>query len=444
MSELPVAVIGAGPQGLAAAAHLLERGLLPIVLEAGDGPAAAVAEWSHIQTFSPWPELVDAAASRLLKSTGWSEPAAGYPTGQEWLDGYLTPLAEALGERIRYCTRVVGVSRRGHDRVVTAGRDEVPFVVQSTDHLGHESRLIAQAVIDASGTWSQPNPAGADGLPAIGERQAAAAGTLSYLPPTRAQSANLAGKHAVIVGSGHSAMTAVIEFAKFARRQQSTRVTWVLRRDVVGDTFGGGDADALVQRGALGTRAREVVNSGLVSMVTGFRTAQIELDGDQAIMVAEDGRALPAADRVVVLTGFRPDLSFLAEMRLDLDPVLQAPMKLAPEIDPNVHSCGSVPPHGAAELAHPAEPGLYLVGMKSYGRAPTFLALTGYEQVRSVAAALAGDQQAAGRVELVLPETGVCTGFGIADDANDAADSCCGDESPASEPLSLSLDPIGG
>ena len=129
------------------------------------------------------------------------------------------------------------------------------------------------------------------------------------------------------------------------------------------------------------------------------------------VLVAEDGRRLAPADRVVVLTGFRPDLSFLSEMRLELDPILQAPVRLAAEIDPNVHSCGSVPPHGAAELAHP-EPGLYLVGMKSYGRAPTFLALTGYEQVRSVVAELTGDHEAAARVELTLPDTGVCGGAG--------------------------------
>jgi hypothetical protein len=90
---------------------------------------------------------------------------------------------------------------------------------------------------------------------------------------------------------------------------------------------------------------------------------------------------------------------------LALDPVLQAPIKLAPQIDPNVHTCVSVPPHGAAELAHPDEPDVYVVGMKSYGRAPTFLALTGYEQVRSVTAELAGDYKAARRVELVVPGT---------------------------------------
>jgi hypothetical protein len=81
---------------------------------------------------------------------------------------------------------------------------------------------------------------------------------------------------------------------------------------------------------------------------------------------------------------------------------------MAPLIDPNVHSGGSVPPHGFIELSHP-EPGYFIVGMKSYGRAPTFLLRTGYEQVRSVVAALAGDLDAASRIELVLPATGACS-----------------------------------
>jgi hypothetical protein len=251
------------------------------------------------------------------------------------------------------------------------------------------------------------------------------------------QAAVFANKHVMIVGSGHSAMTAVIEFAGVARQNPDTRLTWVMRRGAVGDAFGGGDADALPQRGALGQHAREAIDAGLVELVTGFRTERVRPMDGMVVLVAEDGRGLPPADHVVVLTGFRPDLSFLTEMRLELDPILQAPIKLAPEIDPNVHSCGSVPPHGAQELAHP-EHGLYLVGMKSYGRAPTFLAMTGYEQVRSVAAELAGDRDAARRVELVLPETGVCSGAGLFEDAADAdPEHGCGTSPAALGPVAL-------
>ncbi len=98
----------------------------------------------------------------------------------------------------------------------------------------------------------------------------------------------------------------------------------------------------------------------------------------------------------------------MRELRLALDTSLESPVALAPLIDPNVHSCGTVPPHGVEELSHPEE-NFYIVGMKSYGRAPTFLTLTGYEQVRSIVAALTGDYEAARNVELILPETGVCS-----------------------------------
>jgi thioredoxin reductase len=445
MSGLPVVVIGAGPQGLAAAAHLSERGLEPLVLEAGARAGAAIEHWGHVRTFSPWPELLDPASARLLKTTGWAAQRHGYPTGREWIDGYLAPLAAVLGDRVRYGARVQAVSRCGRDRLVSAGRAEQPFVVHVTAADGTESRLEARAVIDASGTWEQPNPAGADGIPAIGERAAAAAGVVSYVPPNRADAAALAGKHVVVVGSGHSAMTAVIDLADIVREDSATTVTWVLRRSVVGDAFGGGAADDLPQRGALGVRSREAVDAGNVMLLTGFRTERIDRVDGRAIVTADDGRRLPPADHVVALTGFRPDLSFLSEMRIELDPILQAPVKLAPSIDPNGHSCGSVLPHGAVELAHP-EPDLYIVGMKSYGRAPTFLAMTGYEKVRSVAAQLARDYEAARRVELVLPDTGVCTGAGLFDDPDgeSTGGSRRGPATSSLPPSSSSLNPIGG
>ena len=209
-----------------------------------------------------------------------------------------------------------------------------------------------------------------------------------------------------------------------------------MRRGEVGAAFGGGQDDQLPARGALGLRAKKAVDDGLLTVVTGFRTAAVEPTTDgQVVMVSDTGARIEAVDEVIASTGFRPDLSWLSEIRLDLDPVLQAPTALAPLIDPNVHSCGTVYPHGVAELTHP-EPGFYVVGMKSYGRAPTFLAMTGYEQVRSIAAALAGDHDAAARVELTLPETGVCGGAGVFDDpaadtaTEAAAGGCCGAPEP--------------
>jgi hypothetical protein len=203
---------------------------------------------------------------------------------------------------------------------------------------------------------------------------------------------------------------------------------WILRRGITGSTYGGGEADELPARGALGLRAKAAVENGYASAATGFRTESVERDADgRMVLVAEDGRRLGPVDEVIALTGFRPDLSFVSELRLGLDERLQAPTALAPLIDPNVHSCGTVYPHGVNELSHP-EQGVYLVGMKSYGRAPTFLAMTGYEQVRSITAALAGDQDAAERVELTLPETGVCGGAGLFDEPENAEQSgggCC-------------------
>lgn len=436
----PVVVIGAGPQGLAAAAHLLERGLEPLVLESGEGPAAAVAEWGHVRLFSPWPELTDAASRRLLEPTGWMMPEKGYPTGAQWIDGYLAPLAAALGERVRYGASVAGVGRKGRDLSVDAGRAGQPFVVHVRRPDGSEERIEAGAVIDASGTWGTPSPAGADGLPALGELVAVDTGLLEYRMPSIEDAKDQAGQHVLVIGSGHSAATTIGTLTRVAKREPGTRITWVLRRGTVGNTFGGGSADELPERGALGQRAKQAVEDGLVDLVTGFRTEQILIEDGQVVLVAEDGRRLDPATKVFVSTGFRPDLSFLSEVRLDLDVRLQAPVKVASEVDPSLHSCGSIRATGAADLAHP-EPGFYIVGAKSYGRAPTFLALTGFEQVRSVVAAIVGDQEAAERVDLILPDTGVCGGSGEFDapDETAGAGSCC---APVPQLIQLGTAPV--
>ncbi|MEU4364906.1 FAD-dependent oxidoreductase [Promicromonospora sp. NPDC023987] len=440
MSTLPVVVVGAGPIGLAAAAELVERGLEPLVLERGTQPGAAVADWNHVRLFSSWSELVDLAAERLLTPTGWQRPAPqGYPTGREWVAAYLSPLADALGDRVRLGAEVVGVARRGRDRVVDAGRDTEPLTVHVRRADGSEELITARAVIDASGTWHTPNPLGGDGLPSLGER--ATSDRIAYRIPDLADAdvrARYAGKHVVVAGSGHSALTALVALSGLAEQDPATRISWVLRRGAVGDTFGGGEADQLPARGALGLRAKSAVEAGVVSVVTGFRTEAIARAADGRLLLSSpEGHRVETVDEVVAMTGFRTDLTWLSELRLELDPTLQAPVMLAPLIDPNVHSCGTVYPHGVKELTHP-EPNVFLAGMKSYGRAPTFLATTGYEQVRSIAAALAGDHEAAERVELQLAETGVCGGAGLFDEpeADASAGGCC---AAPSEPELISL-----
>jgi thioredoxin reductase len=408
--RLPVAVIGAGPIGLAAAAHLLARGETPVLLEAGDAPGASIRQWRHVRLFSPWKYLVDPVARGLLSEGGWEEPdAEALPTGGELLAAMLEPLAAhpRIAPHLRLGGRVTAVTRWGHDRVKTAGREAAPFEVVMRTADGGEERLLARAVIDASGTWTRPNPLGAGGVPAAGEEASA---RIRYGIPDvlGAERERYAGRRVLVVGSGHSAFNALLDLATLARQEPGTEVTWAVRRTDVSRMWGGQGKDALAARGSLGTRLRRAVERGGVRLVTGFRAARILETAAGALVEGQDGTRIGPVDEIVAATGFRPDLAITRELRLALDPVLESPVALAPLIDPDVHSCGTVYPHGAAELAHP-EPGFYTVGMKSYGRAPTFLLLTGYEQVRSVVCKLTGDEAGARAVELVLPETGVCS-----------------------------------
>lgn len=443
----PVVIIGAGPIGLAAAANAVERGMDFVVLEAGRDAGAAIGEWAHVRLFSSWSELVDPAARRLLDAAGtWTAPDDGaYPTGGEWRRAYLQPLADLLGAshggEVRFNTRVVGVSRAGRDLLVDSGRESDPFAVHVEGPAGRE-RLLGSAVVDASGTWNQPNPLGADGYPALGEADNTEHITygipdLSY--PSVA--ARFAGKHVAVAGKGASAQGVLVGLARLARQDPATRVSWLLRRPSVGDAFGGGDNDQLEQRGQLGQDAKAAAASGLVTNVTQFRTESVAVQSDGRLTIGSvNGQRVTDVDEVIVVTGFRPDFGFLSEVRLDLDPALGSARTLAEQIHPDHHSCGDVAPHGYKELRQP-EAGLFLVGMKSYGRAPSFLAMTGYEQVRSVVAALDGDLEAAGRVELVLPETGVCNGAGAFDDPDGVVSvdgGCCGAPA-AAEPQLVTL-----
>jgi hypothetical protein len=419
-ASLPVAVIGSGPVGLSVAVQLLDREIDVVVLEASDEVAASVRDWGHVRLFSPWRFNVDKIAVKHLEAAGWSAPPPdSLPTGTELHRYYLRPLAELpiLRERIRLGRRVTAISRRGVDKTRTRGRGDVPFVVRT----GSEE-VLARAVIDASGTWWAPNPLGAAGVPAAGE--AALAHRIHYgIPDVLGRHRDRhAGKTTLVVGAGHSAANSILALLELASTSRGTMVQWATRSADLTRVFGGGDADGLPARGRLGAALRAHLESGALSMIPRFQIEALrEVRGRLEVTGMRDGDPVVVRDidAIVAATGQRPDLAPNRELRLALDPALESAAALGPLIDPNEHSCGTVRPHGARELAHP-EPDFYIIGSKSYGRAPTFLLATGYEQARSVAAMIAGDREAALRVELDLPETGVCKS-----DLGDQGAACC-------------------
>ncbi|MFF5790811.1 FAD-dependent oxidoreductase [Paeniglutamicibacter sp. NPDC012692] len=453
----PVVVIGAGPIGLAAAAHLIERNQDVRVLEAGASAGAAMAGWGHIKLFSTWRYNIDAASRQLLETPtegyagDWQAPReTRLPTGSDMVAEYLEPLAAhpALAPRISFGHRVAKVTRiqpdgRGVDKTSSKTREDSLFLVRTETAEGPKD-MLARAVIDASGTWNTPNPVGRSGIEAIGEAEARAAGFItSPLPdPLGADQDRFAGKTILVLGAGHSAANTLISLGRLRQQHPDTQILWGLRGAANPvRLYGGGAADELPARGQLGTSLRRFVGNGDIAILEDVSVTALETD-DQLSAVLADGRKL-AVDLLVPATGFRPDLAILSELRLDMDQIVEAPSALGPLIDPEFHSCGTVSAHGERILAHP-ETDFYIVGMKSYGRAPTFLMATGYEQVRSIAASLAGDRTAADLVELELPETGVCsTDLGGSCDLPAAgesaascgtpepeADSCCGTPEP--------------
>ena len=267
-----VAVIGAGPVGLAAAAHLLARGLQPLVFEAGDAVGASVREWGHVRVFSPWEFNTDPAAVELLERHGWTAPEpTGYPTGSEIVERYLAPLAATpeIAPTLHLGARVVGVTRAGIDKLKDEGREDAPFELV-VDEQGVERRYLADAVIDASGTWTRPNPLGAGGLPAAGER--AHADRISYgIPDVLGTArARYAGKRVLVVGSGHSAFNAILDLVALRDSEPATQIVWAIRGGAPGRKYGGGGDDQLPARGCArlrgsrpGRRRRRRARGGL-------------------------------------------------------------------------------------------------------------------------------------------------------------------------------------
>lgn len=415
---LPIAIIGAGPVGLAAAAHLAAKNESFFIVEAGSRVGNHILQWGHVRLFSSWKFNIDKVAKQLLEESGWKAPVMTHlPMGLDIVEEYLTPLANlaTIKPFIHLNAKVVAISKKGLDKMKTSIRNNQSFVVY-LEKEGHTERLEARAIIDATGTWGQPNPVNADNIWTKEEKELNQHITYNIPDINGKDRSKFANKHVAVVGGGHSAINTILELATL----ENVEISWILRKNRVEEAYGGESLDALPARGQLGSRIHELVDQGKVKVYTPFliqhvskENAAIQLTGT----VHNELKNIEGIDEIIANTGSRPDFSFLREIRLDVDSATESVSKLAPLIDPNVHSCGTVRPHGEVELRQP-ENNFYMVGMKSYGRAPTFLMATGYEQIRSVVAHLTGDEDGAKRVELELPETGVCS-------TNLKGKSCC-------------------
>ena len=275
-AALPVVVIGAGPIGLAAAAHLVERGIDPLVLEAGPAAGTAVREWSHVRLFSTWAEVVDPAAEKLLAPTGWVAPdAATYPTGGDWAERYLQPLADVLGDQVRYgATRHRRLPRRPRPRRRRRPRRAALHRApparrrhRGADHRPRRHRRLRHLVHPEPGRRRRP------ARPRRARRRRP-----HLLPRPRPERP---GRTRPLRGQAHRRRSAPAPppsppsptSPTSRRRTPGTHAVWILRRGIGGTTFGGGEADQLPARGALGLRAKAAVEDGHADAVTGFRTA---------------------------------------------------------------------------------------------------------------------------------------------------------------------------
>jgi len=398
-SRHSLAIIGAGPIGLEAAALALELGFDAHVFERGEPGAHALA-WGHVRMFTPWRMNVGPASARLLSRHGWTAPeATALPTGAELAERLLAPLAGApeLEPRVHAHQQVVHVARHGarkHDRAGGAPRAEHPFRLLVRDAGGRESFLHAHALIDASGTYGQPLWAGTGGIPARGETYLAP--QMSYHPDDvlGLRRERYAGKTTLVIGGGSSAVTTVAALEQLAREIPGTRVAWVTRREAQG--FGGEVAnDSLPARAALYAHGRRLQSGGSphVAWWGGGECEGLEYNSAthryRAQFAAPNGARVEDADQVIVNCGFGPDTSLHRELRVDECHETLAPRKLADALRTEGSSdCAKLPAFDAATLATP-EPRFFILGAKSYGRSSAFLLETGYKQVAGVLAALA-------------------------------------------------------
>jgi hypothetical protein len=421
-----LAILGAGPIGLEAALAAVDAGMPFTLYDAGQEPAANVRAWGHVRLFTPWRMNVSPRMRRHLEAAGEAPPGAqedgACPTGGELAERLYDRVAALpqVAPRLRLGCRVTAVGREGllkHEEIATAERGRRPFLLLLTEKDGGERVEHAEVVIDATGTFGQPNSLGDGGIPAPGELQLGGE-IRRAIPDLARDAADWAGRTVLLAGAGASAQTAVRGLAELARSAPGTRVIWALRRAepawgsppddplperarlaaAAGELAAGASPAVTVQRGvvveavahaaaaaggeaergAAGADGRDGRNGRI--MVTLGRTRGSSVDGDGAWQVT--------VDRVLSLTGAVGDHQIYRQLQVHECYATCGPIKLsAALLGAAAGDCLEQTSHGVEALTNP-EPGFFILGSKSYGRNNSFLLRVGWDQVTEVFAAL--------------------------------------------------------
>ncbi len=382
-----IAILGAGPTGLEAALAAAERGLDYTLYEAAPSVAGYVRAWGHVEVFTPWDMNVSERARAVLgPETAPSGP--DLPTGDELAERLYEPLAAsgAVAPHLSLGTRVLAVSRDRllkSDEIGTGRRGARPFRLL-VERDGEEAVEHADLVIDATGTYGNPNALGDGGIPAPGER--AAAGSIDHhLPDFAADPARWAGRTVLLTGAGHSAQTAARALAEFAREAPGTRVIWAVRSP--DPDWGAVDGDPLPARAALNRAAAELAGGAAesVSLRRGVVCEALERRGDRLSVTLRNGTSEAVeVDRVLALNGGVGDASLYRQLQVHECYATAGPMKLAATLlAASGGDCLAMPAGGPDALTNP-EPGFFILGAKSYGRNSQFLLRVGWQQVDDV------------------------------------------------------------
>lgn len=414
-----IAILGAGPTGLEAALAAVEQGLSFSLYEASEQVAGHVRDWGHVRLFSPWTYDISPRARRVLEAAGVDLPAENdphCPTGHQLVERVLEPIAALpqIRNHLVSGTRVVEIGRQGllkHEEIASPERGSRPFRLLLENGAGLERTETADAILDCTGN-AQPNAVGDAGIAAPGEL-AAEALIVRRVPDLERESGDWAGTTTLLVGAGHSAMTAIVGLSSLAKEHPGTKVLWALRNDQ--PSWQVDPEDPLPERSALVRKAREIAqdSSGAVTILSGVVVDSITseaggllvrlrrtLGSDGPAGAGNSGGSEPwfediCVDRILSLTGSVGDHHLYRQLQVHECYATSGPMKLAAALLGSAGSdsavgadCLAQESHGADTLVSP-EPNFFLLGAKSYGRNNSFLMRVGWQQVDEVFGLLA-------------------------------------------------------